>query len=81
MPKAQRKLRFTNLTSPWQRFRSQTGISQVQLAKLLELSQPAISKYERGALPEPGIAKRFVALSRRYKVRMSLEELYADLPN
>ena len=80
MQRAKKKLRFTDLSNPWQRFRSQTGLSQVALAELMEMGQPAISAYEsRGRFPEPIAAKRFVDLAKRYRVRMSMEEIYANL--
>ena len=80
MPRAKKKLRFTNLSNPWQRFRSQTGISQVALAELMNMGQPAISAYEsRGRFPGPIAAKRFVELAKRYRVRMSLDEVYERL--
>ena len=72
-------LKFKDLRNPWQRFRSQTGLSQVELAKEMNLVQSAISSYECGSFPEPAIAKRFVSIARRHKVRMSLEEIYAEL--
>lgn len=79
MKKPTKKLRFNDLSNPWQRFRSQTGISQAQLAELLKVGQPAVSGYEAGDFPLPDTAKRFVELARRYKVRMSMEEVYGRL--
>ena len=76
---ANHKLKFTDLSNPWQRFRSQTGMTQTALAELLQTKQTSISQYEAGDFPSPGVAKRFVALARRYKVRMDLDELYANL--
>ena len=78
-PKRERKLTFSDLSNPWQRFRSQTGLSQTDLARELGLGQSAISGYEGGDLPVPEIAARFVKLARRYRVRMSLDEIYAAL--
>ena len=73
------KPKFKDLTNPWQRFRSQTGLSQTELAAAMGLGQSAISSYETGSFPIPEIAKRFVALAKKHKVRMSLEEIYAEL--
>ncbi len=75
----QSKLRLGDLTNPWVRFRSQTGFSQAALAGLMKLGQPAISSYEAGSFPEVAIAKRFVELSRKHRVRMDLDEIYAAL--
>ena len=74
-----RKLKFTNLSNPWQRFRSQTGLSQVELAEALKIKQPAVSAYELGNLPSTRIAKRFVDLAKKHRVRMSLDEVYGAL--
>ena len=74
-----RKIGFTNLTNPFQRFRSQVGMSQQGLAEQLKLAQSAISNYERGHPPTPEIAKRFVALAKARRVRMSLDEIYSSL--
>ena len=79
MAKPKKKLRFTNLTNPWQRFRSQTGLSQVELAAALKVGQPAVSACERGNLPGPRLAKRFVELAKRHKVRMDLDEVFGSL--
>ena len=73
------KLKFTDLTNPWQRFRSQTGLSQVAVAELMQMGQPAISSYELGRPPSPRVAKRFVELAKRYKVRMDLDEVFGAL--
>ena len=72
-------LKFSDLSNPWQRFRSQTGLSQAKLAVLMGLQQPTISSYESGEFPGPVVAKRFVALAKKHRVRMSMEELYAAL--
>ena len=79
MAKVEKKRKFTNLTNAFQRFRSQTGMSQVELAAALGLGQSAISGYERGAFPEPAIAKLFVDLAKRHRVRMDLDEVYERL--
>lgn len=79
MKKPTKKLRFNDLSNPWQRFRSQTGISQAQLADLLKVGQPAVSGYEAGDFPAPETAKRFVAIAQKYKVRMSMSEIYERL--
>ena len=79
MAKSEKKRVFTDLTNPFQRFRSQTGMSQVELAAALGLGQPAVSAYERGAFPGPAIAKLFVDLAKRHKVRMDLDEVYERL--
>ena len=77
--KRERKLTFSDLSNPFQRFRSQTGLSQTDLAKELGLGQSAISGYEAGDLPVPEVAARFVKLARRYRVRMDMNEVYARL--
>lgn len=80
MAKLKKKLKFSDLSNAWQRFRSQTGMSQVELATLLKIQQSTISHYEYGGrCPEPRIAKRFVELAKRHKVRMSMDELYAQM--
>lgn len=79
-PKREKRLQFTNLTNPWQRFRSRTGLSQVDLAKALKIGQSAVSQYEyAGRYPEPAIAARFVSLCRRHKVPCSMDEVYGGL--
>ena len=78
MKKTKRKLRFSDLSNPWQRFRSQTGLTQAQLAQLLDMKQTAISMYECGdRLPAPAYARRFLKLAKRRKIRMSMDEIYA----
>mgnify|MGYP001558944557 CR=1 FL=1 len=79
MAKAPHLLKFNDLSNPWQRFRSQTGMSQVELAALLKIGQSAISTYEAGGTPEVIFAKRLVALARERRVRMSMDELYAHV--
>mgnify|MGYP001565878366 CR=1 FL=1 len=79
MKKPTKKLSFNDLSNPWQRFRSQTGISQAQRAELLKVGQPAVSGYEAGDFPHPDTAKRFVEIARKHKIRMSMEEVYARL--
>ena len=77
--KPKRNLQFSDLSNPWQRFRSQTGVSQTELALELGLGQSAISGYESGDIPAPKVAVNFVKLAKRHKVRMSLDEVYACL--
>lgn len=73
------KISFKNLSNPWQRFRSQTGMSQDRLAAALNVSQAAVSAYEtRRRAPLMSVSKRFLALAALWKIRMSLAELYAD---
>lgn len=79
MARPDKKRKLSNLQNPFQRFRSQTGMSQVELAAALGLGQPAISSYERGSFPGPTIAKLFVDLAKRHKVRMDLDEVYQQL--
>ena len=79
MAKRPKQLKFSDLSNPWQRFRSQTGFSQVELAAAMNVGQSAISAYESGALPSATIAQRFVALARKHRVRMDLDEVYAAL--
>lgn len=71
------KISFSDLSNPWQRYRSQTGVSQATLAQELGISQVAISGYERRIRkPLPRIAQAFVALAAARKVRMTWEEIY-----
>lgn len=73
------KISFKDLSNPWQRFRSQTGMSQSALGKLVGVTQVAISAYEsRRRTPAMRVSKALVALALTRKVRMSLAELYAD---
>ena len=78
-PKRERRLQFTNLQNPFQRFRSRTGLSQGGLAAALNLRQSTISKYETGGMPDPLHAKRFIALCRKHNVVCSMDEIYANL--
>lgn len=57
--------------------RNAAGLSQAQLAAKLEVSQSAISQYERGAI-QPGIkqAKRLVALAADSGLSVSLDQVY-----
>lgn len=71
--------RFNDLTNPFQRARSMTGVSQYALAAALKVQQPAISSYEAGSFPEVAIAKRFVLWCRKRRVRMSLDEVFDKL--
>ena len=77
MTKPGRKISFSNLSNPFQRFRSQTGISQEKLAELLGLGQAIVSKYESGGTPSPRVARRFVELAKSKRIRMSIEEIYS----
>ena len=82
MPKAKygRHLKFSDLSNPWQRFRSMMAMSQRDLAKILELGQSTVSQYESGArFPDPVPAKRFVILCRARRVRCSMDEVYEKL--
>ena len=72
--------RFNDLTNPFQRARSMTGISQQKLADALEIQQSIVSRYETSRqFPGPEIAKRFVLWCRKRKIRMTLEEVYDRL--
>ena len=74
------KPRFNDLTNPFQRARSMTGLSQYALADELKIVQSAISGYEAGVdFPSPITAKRFVEWCRKRRVRMDLDEVYAKL--
>ena len=74
------KPRFNDLTNPFQRARSMTGLSQYALADVLKIQQPAVSGYESGVdFPSPVTAKRFVLWCRRRKIRMSLDEVFEQL--
>ena len=74
------KVKFTDLTNPFQRARSMTGMSQYALADVLKIGQPAVSGYETGSdFPHPVIAKRLVLWCRKRKIRMSLDEVYERL--
>mgnify|MGYP001601916573 FL=1 len=69
--------RFNDLTNPFQRARSMTGLSQYALADALGIQQSVISRYESCAMfPDPATAKKFVLWCRKRKIRMSLEEIY-----
>ena len=74
------KVKFTDLTNPFQRARSMVGMSQYALADELKIGQPAVSGYEDGDFPSPEVAKRFVLWCRKRKIRMSLDEVYERLP-
>ena len=74
------KVKFTDLTNPFQRARSMLGISQYALAEELKVGQPAISGYEAGVdFPSPTTAKKFVEWCRKRKIRMNLDEVYSKL--
>ncbi len=74
------KVKFTDLTNPFQRARSMTGMSQYALADVLKIGQPAVSGYETGTdFPSPITAKRFVNWCRKRKIRMSVDEVYERL--
>lgn len=79
MPKREKRLQFTNLSNPWQRFRSRTGLSQADVAALLKLGQPTISQYETGCTPEPANAKKFLLLCRQHKIPCTMDDIYATL--
>lgn len=76
------KISFKNLSNPFQRFRSQTGMSQMELARALGRSQVTIAGYEK--MPgEPGhraprmpVAQRFMELAKAKKIRMTFDEIY-----
>ena len=71
------KIRFKDVSNPWQRYRSQLGVSQATLAHDLGVTQVAISGYEcRIRKPLPRIAQAFIALATARKIRMSFEEIY-----
>lgn len=67
---------LTDLTNPFQRFRSMRGLSQLELATLIGVAQPTLSMYESGKRrPQPQVAQRFLEACRG-KMRCSLEEIY-----
>jgi len=71
--------RCDDLTNPFQRVRSQAGLSQQALADALKVQQPAISGYEAGDFPSPTVAKRLVLWCRKKKIRMSMDEVFEKL--
>lgn len=74
------KIRFNDLSNPFQRVRSMVGISQRALGDAIGTGQPKISAYEAtDEFPTPVVAKRFVLWCRKRKIRMSLEEVYENL--
>ena len=69
--------KFTDLTNPFQRFRSMKNMSQGELAEALGIAQPTLSLYEGGQRrPGSAVAQRFVALCKEKRVRCSMEEIY-----
>ena len=66
--------------NPIRLIRKTAGLSQMQLAAMLEVSQSAISQYERGAI-QPSIkqAKCLVALAADAGLSISLDQVY-ELP-
>ena len=69
--------RLTDLTNPFQRYRSMKGVSQTELAAALGIRQPTLSNYESGRRrPAVEVAQRFLELCREKRVRCSMEEIY-----
>ena len=57
--------------------RQQLGMSQVNLAMCLGLTQTAISYWERGdGHPSPGIAARLIELASWHGVTIAYEDVY-----
>ena len=80
-PDKRRRVRFTDLTNPFQRFRSRTGYTQWQLGLAIHCQQGRISEYETwAARPSVPAAKRFVALCRQHHVPANLDEVFARVP-
>ena len=72
-----RKIMFKDMSNPWQRFRSQTGMSQAALGRELGVSQVHICSLETSKrVPSPMLAQKFVDLAKSRRVRMSLQEIY-----
>ena len=62
--------RFNDLTNPFQRARSMTGLSQEALANELDTKQSIISRFENSVLfPQPDTAKKFVAWCKKRKLK------------
>lgn len=73
--------RVADLSNPWAKFRAWASMSQGQLAEVLEVGQSTVANFEGGKrFPHPWIAKRFVTLCRARKFRMSMDEVYEQMP-
>ena len=58
-------------------FRTQLGLPQAELGRLVGVKQGAIGNYEAGTrLPEPEIAARLVALAREHGFPLTWEDIY-----
>jgi len=74
--------KFTNLANPWQRFRSQTGMSQAALARALGVRQSTVCKWEKTPRakwqrwPSRKYALALIDLAEHKKIRMALYEIY-----
>ncbi|WP_376783786.1 helix-turn-helix transcriptional regulator [Achromobacter ruhlandii] len=63
--------------NPFRVVRKAAGLSQAQLAVMLDVSQSAVSQYERGAIqPCIKLAKRLVALAADSGLSVSLDQVY-----
>ena len=80
-PDKRHRVRFTDLTNPFQRFRARTGYTQKQLGLAIGTTQGNVSGVETWLkVPSIPIAKRFVALCRQHHVPANLDEVFARVP-
>ncbi len=71
-------LSFKDMSNPFQRFRSQTDMGQVELAAALGVKQSTVSMYESGIRrPRVSVAEAFVKLAKARRIRMSLDEIFS----
>lgn len=58
--------------------RKSLGLSQAALGAALELSQSAISQFEKGTCePTPDVARRLISLAQQHGLDVSFDTIYA----
>ena len=64
------------MSSPVREIRRKLGLSQAELAKALDISQGAVSHFERGCSPSADTAKKIVAIARKAGVDVTMDWIY-----
>lgn len=66
--------------NPVKTIRLAAGLSQIELANKLEITQSAISQFERGkARPQFEVAVRLLKIGAKHKKKMLIEDFYREL--
>lgn len=60
--------------------RTELGMTQQELAVVLEMSQGNVAFYERGQTVPPAVARRLISYARAHGCSIGYDDLYGDPP-